>query len=246
MPPVHGPGVQNIPTADTAVADPMERCGVLDKNHDPISVIDLEKRKFVKNLPGFGPVAITSDGSKAVGFTRLENMVSDWGYNGQKTVIGLIFVDLDTLNWKTMDYGNDIPTYTLAPDGSRLFVYAETDGGYYQPKGQNQPLDPSDGMIQVLLNDLSWSTIAQSDKLEISRFVWTADGSTMFFLSGTALYKLDAESGDIAPIATYGTPSLMNLRPQQDYLILGEAYEPTFYLLDIDESMKQSTLSLGL
>jgi hypothetical protein len=234
------------PSRNMALLSPTT-CGVLDKNHDPISVIDLEKREFVKNLPGFGPVVISDDGSKAVGFTRRENMELDWNYQGQTTAIGLIFVDLDTLGWKVMDYGPDVPTYTLSPDGSRLFVYAETDGDTYKPRGRpTGTMDPSKGIIQVLLDDLSWSTIAQSSKLAIDHFVWTEDGSTMFFFSDTALFRLDAATGAITPVPIYGTPRLMNLRPQQDFLVLGEAFEPTFYLLDLHDGMKQTSLPLNV
>ncbi len=45
---------------------------------DPISVIDLDKRAFIKNLPGFGPVTVTPDGKRAVGFTRRAAMINDW------------------------------------------------------------------------------------------------------------------------------------------------------------------------
>ncbi|MBM4352181.1 MAG: hypothetical protein FJ109_00050 [Deltaproteobacteria bacterium] len=228
-------------TCETPTKEEMEQ-----KQHDPISVIDLETRSFVKNLPGFGPVVIASDGSHAVGFTRRDNMVSDWGYTSQNTEIGLIVVDLETLSWKVMDYGNDIPTYTLSPDGKNLFVYAETDNAR-RPMGDGpEVLDPSEGIIQVKLQDLSWKTIAKSAAIEMTRYVWTEDGSTMYFFSKKGLFRLDAASGKISPIALYGTPTLMNLRPQQDFLVLGEAGEPTFYLLDLANGMEQSYLPVGL
>ncbi len=216
------------------------------KQHDPISVIDLEKRSFVKNLPGFGPVVVASDGSRAVGFTRKANMLSDWNYTLQNSEIGLIVVDLDTLSWKVMDYGDDIPTYTLSPDGKNLFVYAETDNAR-RPRGEGfQALDPSEGIIQVTLETLAWKTLAKSAQIEMTRFVWTDDGSTMYFFSNKGLFELDAASGQISPIAIFGTPTLMNLRPQQDFLVLGEALEPTFYLLDIANGLKPTILSMGL
>src|SRR5690606_13086866 len=45
---------------------------------DPISYIDLTPgdEKFVKNLPGFGPVAMGPDGSTAVGFLDM-NLVDE-------------------------------------------------------------------------------------------------------------------------------------------------------------------------
>ena len=90
-------------------------------SQDPISVIDLVARELVQNLPGFGPVAISPDGSRAVGFTRREVMEDEWDYHEQDAPVGLLVLDIDSLSWRVLDYGDHMPVFTISPDGEWLF-----------------------------------------------------------------------------------------------------------------------------
>ena len=212
---------------------------------DPISVIDLEKREFVTNLPGLGPVVVTADGATAVGFTRRGTLESEFDYHDQETDIGLVFVNLDTLEWKIIDYGSKVPTYTLSPDGSKLIVYVDGKEWVEGDDGKWHLLESGGGLMQLSLADLGWKKLS-SKPLHLDHFAWTADGESMYFLFNHEFFRLDMTTSELTAIATFGSPELMNLRPQQDYLILGEADEPRFYVLDRTSGYVGSIVSLAV
>jgi WD40 repeat protein len=202
-------------------------------NKDPISVVDLETRSFVKNLPGFGPVVLSETGGLAIGFTRRQALIAEWNYFGQDTAAGLIFVNLDTLDWSTMDFGEVEPTYTLSPDGKRLYVYVE---GYSWEEGTDGTwglTGNNEGIRELDVMSRQWTPISQ-EPMKLDRFVWTKDGGSLWFLSHTNLYRLDAESRELKQVPVLDSPNNMNLRPQQDYLVLGEAEAPDFQLVDLE------------
>jgi hypothetical protein len=233
--------------ADEVVVDPTRNLALLapvDCVKDPISVIDIAKREFVTNLPGFGPVVVSQDRSLAVGFTVKEVLESEWDYHDQETPYGLIFVDLDTLDYSIRNYGDHAPAYTLSPDGKRMYIYENSytwrqmeDGTWYMEYGDG-------GLNQLDLTDMSWKKLGGKE-MRLDRFVWTDDGQRMYFLSGTQLHRLSVAAEQVSAMPLKVAPELINLRPQEDYLLLGERDSPTFYLLDLDSWNDMATLSMG-
>ena len=69
--------------------------------YDPISVIDLTAgaETFVRNLPGFGPVALGPDGTMAVGFLWDAQHCEDLIAAGKADMIALAREVLDDPNW---------------------------------------------------------------------------------------------------------------------------------------------------
>ena len=226
--------------SDEVVIDAQRNLALLapvDCVKDPISVIDLDTREFITNLPGFGPVVVSQDSSVAVGFTVKSVLEEEWDYHEQTTMYGLIFVNLDTLEYQITDYGDVAPAYTLSPDGKRLYIYQDSfewkkdaDGHFYKDYNGG-------GLHELVLETKEWNKLTPPE-IRLDRFVWSADGKTMYFLSGTKLFKLDVEASQVTPIALMVSPELMNLRPQQDYLLLGENDSPDFYLLDLENNFK--------
>ena len=94
---------------------------------DPCSVIDLVERKFVGNLPGFGPVAFSGDGQTAVAFSRQETMMKQWNMFQQK-LVGLIFIRMSDLYWKVVEYGTDEPDYFFDLGSQHLYLH-DREGG---------------------------------------------------------------------------------------------------------------------
>ncbi|MCK6590519.1 MAG: PQQ-like beta-propeller repeat protein [Polyangiaceae bacterium] len=97
---------------------------------DPISYIDLAPgaEAYVKNLPGFGPVAMAPDGVTAVGFLDMGN-VDDTLFDdpSQKPDAAspryhLMVIDTQSLSYKFFAYGEELPRYAITPDGNVLLV----------------------------------------------------------------------------------------------------------------------------
>lgn len=124
-----GDELKIVAGADLALLSP-RNCFVLVEGQtvDPISFVDLKKRTFLENIPGFGPVEVSADGKTAWGFTRKEVMLSDWGYE-QDTEFGLIEVDIASRSWKVHDWAHTEPSYTLSPDGAHLLVWERGSAG---------------------------------------------------------------------------------------------------------------------
>lgn len=100
-------------------------------NPDPVSVIELNGgATFVKNLPGFGPVAMSSDGSRIVAYLDVKRMDAamfedksqvPWE-NGQR--YHLMTIDPATLKFQLAPIGNAIPRFAMTADGRGLLVDA--------------------------------------------------------------------------------------------------------------------------
>jgi len=231
--------------ADEVVIDKQRNLALLapvDCIHDPISVIDMESRAFVRNLPGFGPVVISEDSGLAVGFTNRSILESQWDYHDQTTDYGLIFVDLDTLDYEIMDHGDSAPTYTLSPDGKKLYTYEYGMKQWNEEKGYY--VSSEAGLYRVDMKTREKKQVGDQDN-RLDRFVWTNDGARMYFMSDQFLYSLEVATDDVTPLPLSIRPELMNIRPQQDYLVLGEESEPVFHLFSLDTEEVSAAIDLS-
>jgi len=233
--------------ADEMVVEKSRNIGLVSPrwcSKDPISIVNLESRKFVKNLPGFGPVVVSRDGSTAVGFTRKNVMESEWQYYDQTAAYGLIIVDLDTLEWRVLDYGEVAPSYTVSPDGRYLYVYEhEYDYNYQENQGWETTTMPTN-FTQIDLVTLQQTKLSDTPTLLLDRFVWSDDGNRMYLLSDKDLYYIDKGIPAAHKLPLPVQPELMNLRPQQDFLLLGESDAPMYYLFDVAAGGLDGALSL--
>jgi hypothetical protein len=98
---------------------------------DPVTVVDVGVScKVVKQLAGFGPVALSPDGGTAVAF--LDRDARDPAAPPVPEAVKLSpsryhlsFIDVATLGYETFAVGDAMPRYALSPDGSRLLLDAE-------------------------------------------------------------------------------------------------------------------------
>ncbi len=100
-------------------------------NPDPVSVIELGSGvTFRKNLPGFGPVALSSDGSRLVAYLDVKRMDPamfedkaqvPWT-EGQR--YHLMTIDPVSLSFRLAPIGNAIPRFAMTGDGRGLLVDA--------------------------------------------------------------------------------------------------------------------------
>ncbi len=223
--------------ADEVVLDRVRGLAVLSPTScakDPISIIDLKSRQALRTLPGFGPVVVSESLGKAVGFTRKQDMEQTWGYYGQNMDFGLIFVDLETGDWTVMDYGKNIPSYTLSPDGRYVYLYENHTDQVQQPDGSWKWEQAPSNLSFVDLTTMKRLPVDRQGP-RLDRFVWSQDGGTLFVLDDGKLFSIPVGEMQFSPLPVLGTPELLNIRPQGDMLLLGEANEPKFYLLPLND-----------
>lgn len=181
---------------------------------DPVSVIDIANRRFVENLPGFGPVAFSPDGDYAVAFGRQDDLAT-FGI-ASETPYSLLFISTADLSLEVLDLGADLPTYTITPDGEVVLIYSVFKTASY------------DGIVMV---DVATRTLRQTDgpEVDLSEFVMSDDGELVYLIDG-GLFRLDVQSGRIAYIRlpcgglgepTQCNPDRINLLPDETTLVLG-------------------------
>jgi hypothetical protein len=102
---------------------------------DPVSIISLDRgeERFVRNLPGFGPVAIASDGARAVAFVDAQNIDEalfddpDQIPNPRGVRFHLMVIDTATLSYTLHPVGEELPRYRVTNDGQVVLVDFEGD-----------------------------------------------------------------------------------------------------------------------
>ncbi|MBK7398769.1 MAG: hypothetical protein IPJ34_21360 [Myxococcales bacterium] len=100
-------------------------------NPDPVSVIDLGAAPtFVKNLPGFGPVAMPADGGRVVAYLDMQRIDASM-FADPKQIPSkdgpqyhLMVIDPKSLAFSLTPIGNALPRFALSRDGKGLLVDA--------------------------------------------------------------------------------------------------------------------------
>jgi hypothetical protein len=194
---------------------------------DPVSIIDLISREFRKNIPGFGPVAWSPDGQYAVAFGRRDDLKAVAGIE-TTAAISLLFIDAATLDIDVLELGDDIPIYSVTPDGEVVLIYSIFNSSSY------------DGILMV---DVATRTLRETSGPEVglSEFVMSPDGQLVYLIDG-GLFRLDVESGSIGYVnlpcggagePTRCNPDLINLLPGGKTLVLGYKDIGEFGLYDV-------------
>ena len=101
-------------------------------NPDPVSIIDIagDTISFKKNLPGFGPVALSPDGSTAVAYldmaridrTMFEDPTQIPDAKGPQ--YHLMVIEPKSLGFELYAIGNALPRFAMSRDGQGLLVDA--------------------------------------------------------------------------------------------------------------------------
>lgn len=99
-------------------------------NPDPVSVIDVVggELRFVKNLPGFGPVALSPDGARAVAYLDTKRMDRSM-FADPSQIPGsgapryhVMVIDPATLAFTLDGVGDVLPRFAMAKSGAGLLV----------------------------------------------------------------------------------------------------------------------------
>ena len=190
---------------------------------DPVSVIDLEHAKFVRNLPGFGPVALAPDGQLAIAFLDRDNLdpslFDDAAQmpDGDASQYHLMLIDTATLSFETVELGDSLPRYAVSPNGEMLLIDVATcwEGG----------------RIRVL--DVATKRLAtvRGPDVRLENYVVTRDSSTVFLLD-EGLYRLALRERTAQAELLEFTPTHLNLTPDDRTLVLRED-DRTLWLYDV-------------
>jgi hypothetical protein len=183
---------------------------------DPVSVVDLSSGKFMRNLPGFGPVALASAGERAVAFMDLDNLdeslflPADPMPKGDKQY-HLMLIDTRTLEFTTVELGDSLPRYAPTPDGRLLLVDANA---WYDDE-------------RVRIFDLDTGTFEPiyGPDVRLENFVLTRD-STRAFLVDEGAYELSIADRLLSSLPLSVIPTNLNITADDRWLLLQDEFGP--------------------
>ncbi len=197
-------------------------------NPDPVSVIDLstEGPRFVKNLPGFGPVALADAGDRAVAYLDVERldptMFDDPALIPDATGprYHVMVIDPYTLEYSLTPIGDALPRFALTRDGATLLVDASVQVQRFLVDADVKVTVDRNGLHGTLDFDVFSQTAPfgtlDLDRLEFSpfsgpvasldRFVMPRGGQDVYTLKrradglGGDLFRIDLEAGTTADL----------------------------------------------
>lgn len=179
---------------------------------DPVSVIDLENDRFVRNLPGFGPVALAPGGDMMVAFLDTEAM--DKSLFDDKSKIPssgdqyhLMLIDTATLDFDTVPVGDTLPRYALTRDGKMVLVDAPT---WFD-----------DGRIRILDVQEKVLTPVSGPDVRLDNWVISQDSTRLFLLDG-GLFDLSVPDATVTDVTLDFLPTNLNLTADDALLLLRE------------------------
>ncbi|MEM6292453.1 MAG: hypothetical protein AAGA54_14355 [Myxococcota bacterium] len=185
-------------------------------NEDPVSVIDLETGTFVRNLPGFGPVALADGGDVAVAFMNLDNLDASLFLDDDPMPEGdrqyhLMLIDTETLDFTTVELGDSLPRYVPTPDGKLLLVDADA---WYDDE-RVRIFDLQTGELHPVLGP----------DVRLHDFVLTSDSQRAYLVDEGA-YELSIPDRVISSLPLAVIPTNLNLTADDRWLLLQDDLGP--------------------
>jgi hypothetical protein len=202
---------------------------------DPVSVIDLEHDEFVRNLPGFGPVALAQEGTLAVAFMDRE-LLDESLFDDRSQIptegarYRLMLIDTASLKFETVELGDEVPRYAVSPNGQLLLV----DAPYLWRDGRVRILDTNTRELKQLIGP----------GLELDNYVITRNSSEVFLLS-RGLFRISLEELRVVAEPITFNPTHINITPDDRQLVLREGPD-LLWLYDIESSQLKASLNLDL
>lgn len=193
--------------------------------HDPISHLDLTpgNERFVKNLPGFGPVAVSPDGSTAVGFLDMEALDASLFDDPSKIPddavrFHLMILDVGSMTYSFEAYGPNLPRYAPTPNGEVLLVdeFAGLQAELFDVESRTfREIEGLKTLEQVSFASDSASAFVLSDP----RWVEEEENAENYPLS-YELFHVDVPGAEAAPLPTDFRPRSINISPDDSKLFL--------------------------
>ncbi|MFU8804908.1 MAG: WD40 repeat domain-containing protein [Bradymonadaceae bacterium] len=207
-------------------------------NQDPVSIIDLSpgEEHFVRHLPGFGPVAMASDGVRAVAFLDM-HLIDESLFDSPDQIPSthpdapryhLMVINTKTFAYTFHEVGDELPRYTISPDGQVLLVDSTRWNAETAQYARLFSLD--DGQFknisgpQVMLNNFVLTTnsdyaYALYDGIfEVDEEI-DEPGQPVVDIRNR-LFEIDIKAAEVRVIETSFTPTNINLSPTNKLLYL--------------------------
>jgi hypothetical protein len=180
---------------------------------DPVSLIDLTSgsERFVRNLPGFGPVAMAPDGTTAVAFLDALNVDRALFDDPAKIPASdqpryhLMIIDTDTLGYEFANVGNSLPRYAMTPSGEMLLIDVDS---FFPTK----PLRLFDTVTRAF-RDVS------GPRVQLENFVISGDSSHAYLLF-PGLFDIDMPAATVSEIDLPFVPQNINIAADDRSLYL--------------------------
>ena len=202
--------------ADEVAVVPSERFAFLAPTtclRDPVSVIDLETERWIRNLPGFGPVEVAPEGHLAIAFLDRDQIDAELfddprqipSKNGVRYHV--MFIDTTTLEFETLAIGDTLPRYALTPAGNLLLVDSSS---WYD-----------EGRLRLVTVESRRIVAVSGPDVRLEQFVVTSDSRRLFLLFD-GLYELALASALVRAVGLPFTPTNINITPDDRHLLLRE------------------------
>ena len=201
---------------------------------DPVSAIDLVKGEFIKNLPGFGPVAMAPDGTAAVAF--MDTVAMDKTLFEDKSQIPstskryhMMVIDPATLKFSSIALGDNLPRYAISRDGKVVLV----DSVWMGLKEQVRLVDLKSGAVRPV-----------SAEVYLDHFVLSPNNTDVYLLSEDLLRHLDLKKAEVRPVSLGSVRcQSLNITLTGDTLLIMD-WQDQVHLLNTRTEKVSRTLSL--
>jgi DNA-binding beta-propeller fold protein YncE len=190
---------------------------------DPVTVVALTAGacSVEKQLPGFGPVALSPNGKVAVAFLDRDAVDASGQANpaqvkGSSVRYHLMFIDMTTLSFETRPQGDWLPRFVFSPTGDELLV--------------DTPMDVMGGVEVHHVADGAVSTVGGLP-VRLNHFAFSPDGSRAFVLD-RGLHELDVANAKMTHIMLPFTPSSVDVTPDGLTLLVVNLGRNTVHFVD--------------
>jgi len=183
-------------------------------SHDPVSVIDLRELRFERNLPGFGPVDVATDGGTAVAFMDTWNLdvaLFDDPAQIPSTLEGryrLMLIDTSTLELDSIGLGDNLPRYALTPDGQVVLV--DVDWMYSFEGVPVRVLDVATRSLDTV----------RGPEVQLDHFAIHPNSQDLYLLQYGDLYHLSIPDRRVERLETGRYLESLNITPTGEHLLL--------------------------
>ncbi|MEW5850874.1 MAG: hypothetical protein AB2A00_18960 [Myxococcota bacterium] len=201
---------------------------------DPVTVMKVgEECGVERQMPGFGPVAMSPDGKTAMAFIDRDVPVDPEGpaipaeVKSSNTRFHLMVIDVKTLEFRTQPVAQDLPRYTYTPDGHTLVV--------------DQPMDVLSAIETFDLLSGAHRAV-QGPRVKLHRFAFSPDSRRAFFLSD-GVFELDLANNAIRAIPLPFMPSSVNVSQDGLTVLLTNTVDRTVRFMDADTKEERGRAS---
>ncbi len=203
---------------------------------DPVSVINVKAGKFLRNLPGFGPVAMAMDGATAVAFLDVTNI--DATLFDDKSQIPsatgdryhLMLIDTKTLKFSLVAVGDSLPRYAVSRDGKVVLV----DSIWLGTTDRIRLLDAATGVLHDLVSSIT---------MQLNHFVLSPNNKDVYLLDADQVGKLSLKQRLLSLISTSVVPQSLNITLDGETLLMLD-WNDHLHLMDTSSEKVTSAIPL--